>query len=46
MKKKNMNEEETYPEVMLHYSLGSSIVSIRSKPVVLVRSDDFPLAST
>jgi hypothetical protein len=40
-----MNKEKTYPEVMRHYSLGSSIVSIRSKPEVLPCSGDFPLAT-
>jgi hypothetical protein len=35
MKKKIMHGEKTYLEVMSHWSLGSPIVSIRSKPVVL-----------
>jgi hypothetical protein len=41
---KTMNEGKTYPEVMQHYSLGSSIVSIMSKPEVLPSSGDFPSA--
>jgi hypothetical protein len=41
-----MNEEKAYPEVMRHCSLGCSIVSIRSKPLVLPRSGDFPLVGT
>jgi hypothetical protein len=40
-----MNEEKTYLEVMQHCSLGSSIVSIRSKLEVLSSSGDFPLAT-
>jgi hypothetical protein len=37
-----MNKEKTYPKVMRHYSLGSSIVCIRSKLEVLPSSSDFP----
>jgi hypothetical protein len=40
-----MNEEKTYLEVMRHYSLDSSIVSIRSKPKVLPSSGDFLLTT-
>jgi hypothetical protein len=39
-----MNEEKTYLEVMRHCSLGSSIVSIVSKPEVLPSSGDYLLA--
>jgi hypothetical protein len=39
-------KKKTYLEVMQHYFLGSSIVSIKSKPEVLSSSGDFPLAST
>jgi hypothetical protein len=42
---KTMNEEKTYPKIMLHCSLGSSIVFIRSKSEVLPSSGDFPLAT-
>ncbi len=38
-----MNKDKTYPEVMQHYSLGSSIVSIRSKPEVLPCSGELPV---
>jgi hypothetical protein len=41
---KIMNEEKIYPEVMRHCSLGSSIVSIMSKPEVLPSSGNFPPA--
>jgi hypothetical protein len=36
-----MNEEKTYPEVLQHCSLGSSIVSITSIPKVFPSSCDF-----
>jgi hypothetical protein len=39
-----MNGEKTYLKVMRH-SLGSSIVSIRSKSEVLPSSGNFPLAT-
>jgi hypothetical protein len=45
MKKKIMNEEKTYPQIMQHCSLRSSIVSIMSKSEVLSSSGDFPLSS-
>jgi hypothetical protein len=37
-----MHGEKTYPEVKRHCSLGSFVVSIRSKPVVLLSSGDLP----
>jgi hypothetical protein len=42
MKKKIINGENTYPEVMRHCSLGSPVVSIWSKPVVLPSSGELP----
>ena len=42
---KTMHEEKTYPEVMGHCSLGSPVVSIRSIPVVLPSSGEFPLTT-
>jgi hypothetical protein len=33
-----MHEENTYPEVVRHCSLGSPVVSIRSKTVVVLSS--------
>jgi hypothetical protein len=38
--KKKIYEENTYPEVMCHCSLGSPVASIRSKPIVLPSSGD------
>jgi hypothetical protein len=37
-----MHEENTYPEVVQHYSLGSPVVSIRSKTVVVPSSGELP----
>jgi hypothetical protein len=37
-----MHGENTSPEVMRHCSLGSPIVSIYSKPVVLPSSGELP----
>jgi hypothetical protein len=36
--------KKTYPKVMGHYSLDSSIVFIKSKSKVLPSSGDFPTA--
>jgi hypothetical protein len=38
-----MHGENTYPEVVCHCSLGSTIVSIHSKLVVLPSSGELPM---
>jgi hypothetical protein len=38
-----MHEENTYPEVVLHYSLGIPVASIWSKSVVLPCSGELPV---
>jgi hypothetical protein len=42
LKKETMHAENTYPEVMHHYSLGIPVASIKSKPVVLPSSGKLP----
>jgi hypothetical protein len=37
-----MHREKTYPEVVHHFSLGSPVVSIQSKLVVLPSSGELP----
>jgi hypothetical protein len=37
-----MHEENTYPEVVHHYSLAIPVASIWSKPVVLPSSGELP----